>query len=371
LAISIILVNEWLRVTGALWMKLSIVTTLYRSAATIDEFHRRSVKAAEALGYDVEVILVNDGSPDDSLERALDLQRKDSRVLVVDLARNFGHHKAMMVGLSHARGDRVFLLDSDLEEEPEDLFRFHERLACGDCDVVYGVQERRRGNLLRRLPGECFFFLVQLLSDQPVPRNNMVSRLMTGDFVRALIRHRDREFLMIHLMQLTGFRHVALPVRKLSHSASTYSPAMRIDMAVRFLTTTSTRLLRLILYVGLLIFGASTTVIAYFIIRYLTSGIGVTGFTSEIVSIWFFGGLITLILGILGVYIANILGETKRRPYAVIRRVHRASPSEDGLATNGRPGWAYEPGASRDSRQVAGQEHDPKPQEIAEIANAD
>jgi putative glycosyltransferase len=304
-------------------MQLSIVTTLYRSAGTIDQFYRRSVKAAEALGYDVEVVMVNDGSPDDSLEQALKLQQNDARLVVVDLARNFGHHKAMMVGLSHARGDRVFLLDSDLEEQPEDLLRFHERFAQGDCDVVYGVQEKRRGNLLQRVPGELFFFLVQLLSDQPFPRNVVASRLMTRDFVRALVRHRDREFMMIHLMQLTGFRQVPVPVRKLSRGSSTYSPRMRIEMAVKFLTTTSTRLLYLILYAGLLIFGLSTAVIAYFISRYLASGVGVDGFTSQIVSIWFFGGLITLILGILGIYIANILPETKRRPYAVVRRVYR------------------------------------------------
>lgn len=305
-------------------MKLSIVTTLYRSAWTIDEFYRRSVSAAEALGYDVEIIMVNDGSPDDSLERALRLQRADPRLVVVDLSRNFGHHKAMMVGLSHARGDRVFLLDSDLEEEPEDLFRFHERFAQGDCDVVYGVQEKRRGGPLQRLPGEFFYFLVQLLSDHPLPRNVLASRLMTRDFVRALIRHHDREFMILHLMQFAGFRQVAIPIHKLSHSPSTYTTRMRIEMAVKFLTTTSTRLLYLILYIGILIFGMSTAVIIYYISRYLASGVGVDGFTSQIVSIWFLGGLITLILGVLGIYIANISAETKRRPYAVVRHVHRA-----------------------------------------------
>jgi putative glycosyltransferase len=305
-------------------MKLSIVTTLYRSAGTIEEFYRRSVKTAESLGYDLELIVVNDGSPDDSLERALAVQRDDPRVVVVDLARNFGHHKAMMIGLSYARGDRVFLLDSDLEEEPEDLFRFHERFAQGDCDVVYGVQEKRRGSFLQRLPGEVFFSLVEAVTDQPIPRNVVGSRLMTREYVRALIRHRDREFLMTHLMTLTGFRQVPVAIHKLSLSPSSYSLRMRVEMAIKFLTTTSTRLLYLILYLGVLIFGLSTAVIIYYLIRYLSVGIGVDGFTSQIVSIWFFGGLITLILGILGIYIANILAETKRRPYAVVRHVHRA-----------------------------------------------
>ena len=103
--------------------------------------------AAEPITDDIELVMVNDGSPDDSLDLALALHRNDPRVVVVDLARNFGHHKAMMTGLAHATGDLVFLIDSDLEEEPELLGRFHERLAQGDCDVVFGVQETRRGGL--------------------------------------------------------------------------------------------------------------------------------------------------------------------------------------------------------------------------------
>ena len=102
-------------------MKLSIVTTLYRSAATIEEFYRRSIKAAEQVAGDIELVIVNDGSPDNSLDLALELHKRDPRVIVVDLSRNFGHHKALMTGLAHASGDLVFLIDSDLEEQPRGL----------------------------------------------------------------------------------------------------------------------------------------------------------------------------------------------------------------------------------------------------------
>jgi putative glycosyltransferase len=304
-------------------VKLSIVTTLYRSASTIDEFYRRAMAAAEPITGDIELVMVNDGSPDDSLDLALALHRNDPRVVVVDLSRNFGHHKAMMTGLAHASGDLVFLIDSDLEEEPELLGRFHERLAKGDCDVVFGIQEARRGGLIERATGALFFSLVDVLSDHSIPRNTVVARLMTRDYVRALARHRDREFLIANLWQVTGFRQVALPVRKLSHSPSTYSLRMRIEMAVKYLTTTSTKLLYFILYAGLAIFALSVLTSIYFVGRYLLSGIGVDGYTSLIVSIWFFGGLTTLILGVLGIYIANITSETKRRPYTIVRKVHR------------------------------------------------
>ena len=305
-------------------MKLSIVATLYRSAATVDEFYRRAMTAGEQVADSIELILVNDGSPDDSLDRALAIHASDSRVVVIDLARNAAHHKAMMVGLSHVRGDLVFLIDSDLEEEPELLVRFYERLRAGDCDVVYGVQEARRGGFLSRLPGELYFALLAWLSDQPVPRNLMTARLMTRDYVRALVRHRDREFVIAQLWAASGFRQVAVPAQKLSLSKTTYSFRRRLEMAIKHVTSTSTRLLYLILYAGLLVSSCAAATVAYFSVRYIFFGIGVDGWTSLIVSVWFFGGLTTLILGIIGIYIANLLSESKRRPYAVIRRVYRA-----------------------------------------------
>lgn len=279
--------------------------------------------AAKGIADDVEIVMVNDGSPDDSVARAITLHQADPKVTVVDLARNFGHHKAMMTGLAYATGDLVFLIDSDLEEEPELLSAFYQRFAKGDCDVVYGVQKRRRGGIFERITGAAFFRLANALSDYPLPRNLVVARLMSRDYVRALIRHRDREFLIAYLWEIAGFRQVPLAIEKHATSPTTYTVSARIRMAVKHLTTTSTKLLYLILYAGVAIFVLAIAVILYFIIRYLTSGIGVSGFTSVIVSIWFFGGLTTLILGILGVYIANIFSETKRRPYTLVRRVYR------------------------------------------------
>lgn len=305
-------------------MKLSIVTTLYRSAGTIREFHQRVTAAAEGLFDALEVIYVNDGSPDDSVDLALTIHRVDSRAVVVDLARNFGHHKAMMTGLAQATGDLVFLLDSDLEEQPELIRNFYERFAQGDCDVVYGVQKTRRGGTVERTTGAVFFSMIELLGDRPMPRNLVTARLMTRDYVRALVRHRDREFLIADLWEMTGFRQQPLVVEKLSLSPSNYSVGRRIEMAVKHVTTTSTKVLYWILYTGVSIFGLSVLVILYYLGRYFTTGIGVGGFTSIIVSIWFLGGLVMLVLGILGIYIANIMSESKRRPYTVVRRIHRA-----------------------------------------------
>ncbi|MGB6535329.1 MAG: glycosyltransferase family 2 protein [Xanthobacteraceae bacterium] len=318
-------------------MKLSIVTTLYKSAGTINEFYRRAVAAAEPLGCDIELIMVNDGSPDATLDLALALQRSDPRVIVVDLSRNFGHHKALMTGLSYARGDLVFLIDSDLQEDPELLPAFNERLAAGDCDVVYGYQEKRSGGVFERVTGGLYYSLLKLLSDNPIPRNILTARLMTKRYVRALLRFRDREFLISQLWKLSGFDQIGVPAIKRPATTRTYTLRLRAEYFIRHLTTSSTRLLYVIFYFGLIMLVLAAAVICWFLLRYAFAGVGVSGFTSLIVSIWFFGGLMVLILGVQGIYIANILSESKRRPYAVVRKVYRdggvATPSPDAIVS--------------------------------------
>ncbi len=306
-------------------MKLSIVSTLYRSSATIDEFCRRAFAAAQPLFDEIELVLVNDGSPDDSLDRALKLHAADPRITVVDLSRNFGHHKALMTGLAHAHGELVFVIDSDLEEEPEILGSFYERMQAGDYDAVFGVMERRKGSFVENAGGRVFFSLVGALADMQLPRDLATARLMTRDYVRALLRHREREFAIAHLFALTGFRQTSVPIRKLSLSPTTYTFGKRFEIALRHLTTTSTKLLYFNLWLGVMVSLGTAVAIVVLLVKYFVGGIAADGWTSVIVSVWFFGGLITLIQGLHGVYIANILSETKRRPYTIVRRVHRAA----------------------------------------------
>src|SRR5712671_1704276 len=170
-------------------MDLSIVTTLYHSAPHLEEFFARSCTVAEKITASFEIIFVNDGSPDDSLKVALSLYSKDRRLKIVDLSRNFGHHKAMMTGLAQARGRLVFLVDSDLEEEPELLATFHEKLGETGADVIFGVQQERKGKLFERLSGSLYFTVFNWLSTHPVPPNHITARLMTRKYVAALLQH--------------------------------------------------------------------------------------------------------------------------------------------------------------------------------------
>jgi putative glycosyltransferase len=303
-------------------MDLSIVTSAFYSAPQLEEFYLRSCAAAEKITKSFEIIVVNDGSPDNSLEVALSLVRRDERVRVIDLSRNFGHHKALMTGLAHSCGDLVFLLDSDLEEEPELLAVFHQKLATTDADVVFGVQERRKGKLFERLSGFLFFKLFNALSSHSLPDNFITARLMKRKYVSALLQHREREMLLAGLWVLTGFTQVPLPVTKHSKGSSTYSIRLKIAQAVNAITSFSNKPLVLIFYLGCAILVLSTAAAIYLIIRKIIFGALLLGWASLIVSIWLLGGLTIFCLGIIGIYLAKVFIEVKQRPYSIVKDIY-------------------------------------------------
>jgi putative glycosyltransferase len=303
-------------------MKLSIVSTMYRSAPYLREFHRRCVAAAEMQCDDFEIVLVNDGSPDESLQVALELRRADPRVVVVDLSRNFGHHKAMMTGLAQARGERVFLLDSDLEEPPEALERFWAMLDAGDCDVAYGVQESRKGGPVERIAGRLFYAMFDRLTRVRIPRDVVTARLMSRRYVDALILHRDREVFLAGLWALTGFEQKPLALRKLDKGSTTYTVRRRVEVLVNAVTSFSSRPLHYIFYFGLAISAVAAAFIGWLVYQKLFHARALDGWTSLIVSVWFMGGLNASFLGLIGIYVAKVFTETKDRPYTVIRAIH-------------------------------------------------
>lgn len=305
-------------------MKLSIVTTLYRSAPFIEEFYARAVAVAKAVTPDFEIVFVDDGSPDESLGIALALHDADARVVVVDLSRNFGHHRAMMTGLREARGDLVFLIDVDLEAHPEDLPRFLEKLTAERCDVVYGVQQKRSGSWFERASGSLFYWAVKRLGGVPAVRNLTTTRLMTRRYVRNLVRHRERELVISGLWVSTGF--VQLPIDVIRHerrAKTSYNLFKKLRLAVDYITAFSPDFLYHILYLGIGISLIAFVMLIFELVRYFAIGSPIAGWASLIVSVWLFGGVNILMTGLIGLYVARIFQETKQRPYTIIREIHR------------------------------------------------
>lgn len=304
-------------------MTLSIVTTLYKSSPYIDEFYTRISKEAQKITQDYEIIFVDDGSPDDSLKKAVVLHEKDSKVKVIELSRNFGHHKAIMTGLSHAKGEFVFLIDSDLEEEPELLGTFWEELHKEkELDVVYGVQENRKGGWFEKWSGSIFYKSFNFFSGIKIPKNFLTVRLMTQKYVSSLVSFQEKEMIFSILTVLTGFVTKELVVKKLSHSPTTYSIFSKIKLLFKVITASSSKPLWLAFNFGLVITISSLFYILYLIYRKFVYDIGIDGWTSVMVSISFFGGLIIFFLGVIGIYLAEIFIEVKNRPLTIIKKIH-------------------------------------------------
>ncbi|MEN5166226.1 glycosyltransferase family 2 protein [Achromobacter kerstersii] len=306
-------------------MKLSVVATLYRSAPYVDEFCRRARQAARRYANDdYEIILVNDGSPDDSLDIALQIAAADAKITVVDLSRNFGHHKAMMTGLAHATGDEVFLIDTDLEEAPEWLEEFAARRQASGCDVAYGVQRQRKGAWFERTTGQLFWYTLKKLTGMALPANITTARLMSRRYVQALLQHQEREVFMAGLWFITGFDQVPCEVEKLSRAESTYTLRKKMSLLVNSVTAFSNAPLISIFYLGLLISLLAGCYIVFLVLRWWIEDTSMAGWTSVMASIWLLGGLLMSSLGVVGIYMAKIYTEAKARPYTIVRRVYRS-----------------------------------------------
>jgi putative glycosyltransferase len=310
--------------------QISVVTTMYRSAPHLAEFHKRVSAVADEQFVRVEFVYVNDGSPDESLSVALELQRHDRRIRIVDLTRNFGHHHAIVAGLEHARGDLVFLVDCDLEEEPEALVKLLDALRANDADVAFGVQITRKGGAIERWGGSLAYRLINSLSgDLQVPRNMLNSRVMTRRYLQCFLEHGESELVFSALAATTGFRQIAVPVRKHSKGTTTYDLGRRMQMFVKMTIAFSDRPLHYIAYLGLAILASSILYVSYLVFAYLFYRSVPVGYTSLAVSIWFLGGLILFSIGIVAIYLSVVFVEVKRRPRYLVRAIYVLPPEDD------------------------------------------
>ncbi len=304
-------------------MKLSIVTTLYLSQNYIKEFYDRISSSILDLSInDYEIIFVDDGSPDDSLNKACSLAESDDKLKVIELSRNFGHHKAMMTGLKYSSGDIVFLLDSDLEESPEYLKDFLNEINKTGADVVYGVQDTRKGGIFEKLSGAMFWKFLKFITGLPFQDNLSTMRLMKKNYVNALTQHNEHEIFIAGLWLITGFDQRHLLINKNSKDKSSYSFSSKISLLVNSITSFSNKPLVAIFYAGFFIFISSLGYIFYLIYRKLFLMQSLAGWTSVMASVWFLGGLIISFLGIIGIYLSKMFIETKNRPYSIVKKVH-------------------------------------------------
>jgi putative glycosyltransferase len=319
-------------------MTLSVVTTIYRTADCIEAFHAHAAAAAAAIGADLETIFVNDGSPDDGVRVAETLARRDPRVVVVDLSRNYGQHKALWTGMLMATGDLVAVLDGDLEEDPRWLIEFERTRRESSADVVYGVTEATKGTWLYRLCRGMFYRALDSVTEQRFPRNIATARLMTRRYVEALRLFSEREVVPLGVWAITGFTQIGVPVRKLDRSRTTYDGYRLVSLFVRGLTSFSILPLMLVFAMGMLLSVSAVCYIGYLIFKKFVLGVGVEGWTSVMALQLLIGGLLLFFNGIIAIYVGTIFLEVKQRPRTIVRQVFRLPRDGRGNGAEARDG---------------------------------
>ncbi len=305
-------------------MKISVVTTLYHSEKYLNEFYRRIRETITKLNVDYEIIFVNDGSPDHSDEYVLSLQNIDPKVVLIQLSRNFGHHQAILTGLQHSLGDFVFLIDCDLEEDPELLATFwNEWSKLTDIDVIYGIQTKRKGGVFERASGHLFYKLLTALTQIEYPSNTLTARLMSREYVKAVAAYTEKTLDIWAIFVLAGFNQFGLPVGKKSKGESTYTFFKKLKMSVEIITSLSHRPLYLIFLIGVVwLFISGGHIIAIFINKWIY-GAEIEGWASIMASLWLIGGVIIFLLGVIGIYLSKIFLEIKNRPLTIVKSIHR------------------------------------------------
>lgn len=310
-------------------LKLSIVTSLYYSESYVEAFYNRLREVLDSLTTNYEIIFVNDGSPDKAAEKVLRLQEIDANITLVDLSRNFGHHQALLTGLQHADGDLIFLIDSDLEEDPSLLTVFwNEMQMNSSADVVYGIQATRKGGWFERTSGTLFYRFLDFLTSIHYPANTLTARLMKRKYVEGVLKFTEKTLDVWAIFVLTGFNQIGIPVTKGSKGISTYSLSKKLKMTLEIITSLSHRPLYLIFLLGLIWLCISAGVFFMILVQKWLYGAEIEGWASIMASVWLIGGVIIFLIGVIGIYLSKIFLEIKNRPWAIIKAVYKKQQNE-------------------------------------------
>ncbi|MFN8471711.1 MAG: glycosyltransferase family 2 protein [Anaerolineae bacterium] len=297
----------------------SIVAPVYNEGQTLPEFYRRITDVMEGQGEPFEIVLVNDGSRDNSLEVMHALHEQDPRVKILNFSRNFGHQVAITAGMDHAQGNAVVVIDSDLQDPPEVIPDMIAAWKDG-ADVVYGVREQREGETWFKLTtAKLFYRLIDRITSITIPVDTGDFRLMDRRVIDVMKQLREHHRFMRGLSAWTGFRQTGVKYkRQPRYAGSTNYPLRKmVKLAWDAITSFSFAPLQLATSVGFVIALLALLGIGISIILRLF-GHAIVGQATTLISVLFLGGIQLIFLGIIGEYLGRIYDEVKRRPLYII-----------------------------------------------------
>lgn len=305
---------------------LSIIIPFYNEQEVISECQQRISSAVEAIDMQVELLYINDGSKDDSLNILIALMQQDKRIKIIDLSRNFGKENAMTAGLDKAKGDAVIIIDADLQDPPELIAEMVKTWRTG-FDIVYAKRTMRKGeSLVKKVTARLFYKLINKISDHEIPENVGDFRLMSRQAIDALNQVRERKRFMKGLFSWIGFPQTAIEYSRDPRLAgkTNWNYRKLIKFAIEGISSFTQKPLHLATYMGFITaLGAFILGLSY-IIKTLMFGETIQGFPTLITMILFFSGVQLLSIGILGEYIGHMFIESKQRPLYFIKKTYIA-----------------------------------------------
>ena len=310
--------------------KLTVVVPVYNEEQVLETFFKRLSKILNSLDYQTEILFINDGSRDRSLDLIRSLARKDSRVGYINLSRNFGKEAAMAAGLDHADGDVVIIIDADLQDPPELIPDMLELWRQG-YDTVYGQRTERHGeSWVKRVTAHYFYRVMQSIGRFTLPKDTGDFRLLSRRSVLALRQLPETNRFMKGLFAWIGYPQTALKYSRDKRFAgdSKFNYLKLWNFALDGITSFTTIPLKMASYLGVFIALASFIYGVFIVIRTLIFGDPVAGFPTLITVVLFLGGVQLLFLGVLGEYLGRMFDETKRRPLYLIEEYHRSSKDD-------------------------------------------
>jgi dolichol-phosphate mannosyltransferase len=297
---------------------ISIVSPVYRAEKIISELVRQLHENLITLTNDYEIILVNDASPDNSWEMIIAECTKDNRVKGIDLSRNFGQHYAITAGLHYAKGEWVVVMDCDLQDRPDEIVNLYRKAQEG-WDIVYARRANRQDKFLKRLSSKIFNVFFTYLSG--IKQDNVAN---FGIYHSKVITeyNKMKEYLRSFgpLIRYLGFRSCVIDVKHSERfeGKSSYTLVKLFNLATDAIISNSNKPLKLTIRFGFIFSLLSLLLAIYNIVAKLTGVIQVAGFTTTVFSIWFMGGLILFVLGIIGLYIGRIYDQVKERQLFIV-----------------------------------------------------
>lgn len=310
---------------------ISVVVPVYRAEKMLDELYSRLRAALETVTPHFEIVLVEDCGPDRSWQVIERLAAADARVVGLQFSRNFGQHYGITAGLDQCKGDWVVVMDCDLQDAPEEIPRLYAKAQEG-YDVVLALRGKRQDPLLKRFTSWLFYRLFSYLADIEFNGDSGNFRIMSRQVVKNFVKMREQLRFFGGQVQWMGFPTTGIQVQHAERleGSSSYTWRKLLKLAGDTIIAYSDKPLRLAVRLGLGMAGVSFAFGGYILGKALIQGSSVPGWASLMVSLYFIGGLVIGILGILGVYLGKAFDEAKKRPLYIVRRLTpNAGPLDD------------------------------------------